>query len=83
MKKYLFFMFVIAFSASLTAQTKPSLNSSDVSKVGLEAVSKEKTDMEGQIINALKKENNPETAASMAKKSGGSDSRSYVINFKR
>jgi len=87
MKKYLIFTFIIAFSASLSAQTMPSLNSSDATKAGLEAVSKEKPDMEGQITNALKKDdglqkeainylkNNPETAvslASMAKKSGGS-----------
>lgn len=87
MKKYLFFMFIIAFSASLSAQTMPTLNSSDAAKAGLEAVAKEKPNMEGQITEALKKDeglqkeainylkNNPETAASvasMAKKNGGS-----------
>ena len=66
----------------------PSLNSSDATKAGLEAVSKENPDMEGQITEALKKDeglqkeainylkNNPETAVSlagMAKKSGGSN----------
>lgn len=80
-------MFIIAFSASLSAQTMPTLNSSDAAKAGLEAVSKEKPNMEGQIKEALKKDeglqkeainylkNNPETAASvanMAKKNGGS-----------
>jgi hypothetical protein len=88
MKKYLFFTFIIAFSVSLSAQTMPSLNSSDATKAGLEAVSKENPDMEGQITEALKKDeglqkeainylkNNPETAVSlagMAKKSGGSN----------
>ena len=87
MKKYLIFTFIIAFSVSLSAQTMPSLNSSDASKVGLEAVSKSTPDMTGQITKALKKDeglqkdainylkNNPETAASvasMAKKSGSS-----------
>ena len=87
MKKYLFFTFVLAFSASISAQTMPSLNSSDATKAGLEAVSKENPDMQGQITKALKKDeglqkdainylkNNPETAASvasMAKKSGSS-----------
>ncbi|MGK0377732.1 MAG: hypothetical protein ACJA1Z_001543, partial [Patiriisocius sp.] len=32
MKKYLIFTFIIAFSASLSAQTMPSLNSSDAKK---------------------------------------------------
>ncbi|MFT4847700.1 MAG: hypothetical protein ACI83B_000221 [Sediminicola sp.] len=88
MKKYLIFTFIIAFSASLSAQTMPSLNSSDAKKAGLEAVSKEKPNMEGQIKDALSKDeglqketinylkNNPDTAksvASMAKKSGGSN----------
>ena len=81
-------MFIVAFSASLSAQTMPSLNSSDATKAGLEAVSKESSNMEGQITKALKKDEglqkeainylkkNPETAASvasMAKKSGGSN----------
>jgi ABC-type proline/glycine betaine transport system substrate-binding protein len=84
MKKYLFFMFIVAFSASMSAQTVPSL--SDAKKAG-ESVSKSTPDMSGQIKEALKKDpglqkeainylkENPETAAtvaSMAKKNGGS-----------
>jgi ABC-type proline/glycine betaine transport system substrate-binding protein len=86
MKKYLFFMFFVAFSATLSAQTMPSLK--DAKKAGLEEVSKSGSDMTGQITEALKKDEglqndaidylkkNPETAASvasMAKKSGGSN----------
>ena len=79
-------MFIVAFSASLSAQTMPSL--SDAKKAGLEEVSKSSPDQKAQITEALKKDEglqketinylkeNPETAASvatMAKKSGGSN----------
>ena len=73
---------------SLSAQTMPSLNSSDASKAGLEAVSKNNPDQTAQIKSALEKDtglqkeainylkNNPDTAKSVAgivKKNGGSN----------
>lgn len=83
MKKYLIFTFILAFSATLSAQTITRLSTSDVKKGALTAVPQE--NMNDQILNALKKDaglqkealnylkNNPETAASvasMAKNSG-------------
>jgi len=80
-------MFIMAFSASLTAQTIPSLDSSDLKKGGLEAVSMENPKMQDQIKTALMKDeglqketikhlkSNPDTAKSltnMAKKNSGS-----------
>ncbi len=88
MKKILFFTFIIAFSASLSAQTMPSLNSSDVTKDSLEAAAKENPEMEAQIKQALMKDeglqketinylkSNPDTTksvTSMVKKNGGSN----------
>lgn len=85
MKKYLIFTFILAFSATLSAQTIPRLSTSDVKKGALTAVPQE--NMRDQILNALKKDaglqkealnylkNNSETAASvasMAKNSGDS-----------
>jgi ABC-type proline/glycine betaine transport system substrate-binding protein len=85
MKKYLFFMFIVAFSASMSAQTMPSL--SDAKDAGMKTVSKSTPDMSSQITEALKKDpglqkeavnylkENPKTAAtvaSMAAKNGGS-----------
>jgi len=87
MKKFLFFTFILVFSVSVSAQTIPSLNSTDAKKAGLEAVSKDNSKMDGQIKNALMKDeglqketikylkSNPDTAKSMVgmdKKSGGS-----------
>ena len=83
MKKYLIFTFILAFSATLSAQTITRLSTSDVKKGALTAVPQE--NMNDQILNALKKDaglqkealnylkNNSETAASvasMAKNSG-------------
>ena len=83
MKKYLIFTFILAFSATLSAQTIPRLSTSDLKKGALTAVPQE--NMRDQILNALKEDaglqkealnylkNNPETAssvASMAKNSG-------------
>ncbi|WP_297708090.1 hypothetical protein [uncultured Eudoraea sp.] len=77
MKKVLFFTFIIAFSASLSAQTVPDVKTSDVQKDGIEAISKENPNMDAQITDALMKDDglqketidylksNPETTKSL------------------
>ena len=77
MKKVLFFAFMMAFSASLSAQTVPGINTSDVKKSGMDAVSKENPNMDAQIKDALMKDeglqketidylkSNPETTKSL------------------
>ncbi|MGB5355927.1 MAG: hypothetical protein WBN11_04460 [Eudoraea sp.] len=77
MKKVLFFTFIMAFSASLSAQTVPGINTSDVKKSGMDAVSKENPNMDAQIKDALMKDeglqketidylkSNPETTKSL------------------
>ena len=54
MRNFLFFTFIIAFSTTLTAQTLPSAG--DLQKGGMEAISKEKPNMDAQIKNALMKD---------------------------
>ena len=54
MKKYLIFTFILAFSATLSAQTIPRLSTSDVKKGALTAVPQE--NMRDQILNALKED---------------------------
>ena len=77
MKKFLFFTFIFAFSASLSAQKLPSVKVSDVKVDGIEAISKGKPSADTQIKKALLKDgdlqkstidyltSNPETAASL------------------
>jgi len=75
MKKILLFTFLLAFSASLSAQKLPSAN--DLKKDGMEAISKENPNLESQIASALMKDeglqneaigflkSNPKTAESL------------------
>ncbi len=68
---------MIAFSTTLSAQTMPTVKTSDLKKTGIEAVSKEKPNMEAQIKSALMKDedlqketikylkSNPETTKSV------------------
>ncbi len=77
MKKVLFFTFIIGFSATLSAQTLPSVKTSDLNKDGIEAISKDTPNMEAQIKEALMKDDdlqkdtidylksNPETTESL------------------
>ncbi len=77
MKLFLSFTLIIAFSMTLSAQTMPSVKASDLKKDGIEAVSKEKPNMEAQIKSALMKDedlqketikylkSNPETTKSL------------------
>lgn len=78
MKKNLFFTFIVAFSTALSAQTLPSVKTSDLKKDGMEALSKDKPNVDSQIKDALMKDedlqketinylkSNPETAKSVA-----------------
>ena len=61
MKNLLFFTFLFAFSASLSAQKLPSAN--DLKKGGMEAVSKENPKLESQIASALMKDEGLQNAA--------------------
>ncbi|WP_034059157.1 hypothetical protein [Lacinutrix jangbogonensis] len=77
MKKILFFTFIFAFSASLSAQQLSKVSASDLKKDGMEAISKEKPNLESQIKSALMKDedlqkdtinylkSNPDTAKSL------------------
>ena len=58
MKKVLFFTIAIAFSAvsSLSAQTMPTVKSSDLTKAGTDAVSKVSSEQTDQIKEALMKD---------------------------
>lgn len=87
MNKFLFFTFIFAFSASLSAQNLSTAKASDLKKDGVEALSKEKPNLDEQIKDALMKDeglqketinylkSNPETVESLAgmvTKNGGS-----------
>jgi hypothetical protein len=77
MKKFLFFTFILAFSVSLSAQTKPSVKVSDMKKDATIAVSQQKPNYDAQITKALMKDeglqkdtidylkSNPETKKSL------------------
>lgn len=89
MKKILFFAIAITFSAvsTLSAQTLPSVKSSDLTKMGTDAVSQVSSDQTNQIKEALMKDkdlqektidhlkSNPDTKDSLmnlaSKNSGG------------
>ena len=88
MNKFLFFTFIFAFSASLSAQNLSTPKASDLKKDGVEALSKEKPNLDEQIKDALMKneglqkatisylKSNPETVESLVgivTKSGGSN----------
>lgn len=88
MKKVLFFTFAMAFTASLSAQIVPSMDSVKEKTEALESVTSDKSDVANQIKGALMKDkdlqaealgylkSNPDTAKSMLKmatKSGGSN----------
>ncbi|MFT5847615.1 hypothetical protein [Psychroserpens sp.] len=76
MNKLLFFTFLFAFTATVSAQKVPS--SKDLKKDALESVSKEKPNIDDQVKEALMKDeglqketidylkSNPETAKSLA-----------------
>lgn len=78
MKKVLFFTFIMAFSATLSAQTLPSVKASDLNKDGIETLAKDNPNVEAQIKDALMKDedlqkdtinylkSNPETTKSLA-----------------
>ena len=78
MKKVLFLMCFIAFSATMSAQTMPSMSTNDMKKVGTEALAKQSPEVEKQIKDALMKDEglqketinylkeNPETTSALA-----------------
>ena len=79
MKKVFILMFAIAFSATAYAQTVPSMKTEDLTKAGVETLSKENPELENQIKEALKKDEglqketinylkeNPETTNALTK----------------
>ena len=79
MRRLLLLVFVMAFSASMTAQTMPSVSTDDVKKVGMEAAADQNPEMEKQIKDALSKDEglqketvdylkkNPETTNAISK----------------
>ena len=88
MNKFLLFTFILAFSASLSAQNLSTPKASDLKKDGVESLSKEKPNLDEQIKDALMKDeglqketinylkSNPETVESLAgmvTKNGGSN----------
>lgn len=78
MKKVFFTVGLLVLTASLSAQTVPSVKSSDLQKSGVEAMAKENPNTDAQIKEALMKDeglqketidflkSNPETAQSLA-----------------
>lgn len=56
MKRLLLLVFVMAFTASLSAQTMPSVSTDDVKKVGMEAAADQNPELEKQITDALSKD---------------------------
>ena len=79
MRRLLLLVFVMAFSASMTAQTMPSVSTDDVKKVGMEAAADQNPELEKQIKDALSKDEglqketvdylkkNPETTNAISK----------------
>jgi len=79
MKRLLLLVFVMAFTASLSAQTMPSVSTDDVKKVGMEAAADQNPELEKQITDALSKDEglqketvnylkeNPETTNAISK----------------
>lgn len=79
MKRLLLLVFVMAFSASISAQTMPSVSTDDVKKVGMEAAADQNPELEKQIKDALSKDEglqketvnylkeNPETTNAISK----------------
>lgn len=79
MKRLLLLVFVMAFTASLSAQTMPSVSTDDVKKVGMEAAADQNPELENQIKDALSKDEglqketvnylkeNPETTNAISK----------------
>jgi transcription termination factor NusB len=79
MKRLLLLVFVMAFTASISAQTMPSVSTDDVKKVGMEAAADQNPELENQIKDALSKDEglqketvnylkeNPETTNAISK----------------
>ena len=79
MKRLLLLVFVMAFTASISAQTMPSVSTDDVKKVGMEAAADQNPELEKQIKDALSKDEglqketvnylkeNPETTNAISK----------------
>ena len=79
MKRLLLLVFIMAFSASISAQTMPSVSTDDVKKVGMEAAADQNPELEKQIKDALSKDEglqketvnylkeNPETTNAISK----------------
>ena len=79
MKPVLLLFFTLVFSAQISAQTVPSLNTNDLKKAGMEAAADSNPELENQIKEALKKDEglqketisylkkNPETTSAIAK----------------
>ena len=72
-------VFVMAFTASISAQTMPSVSTDDVKKVGMEAAADQNPELKNQIKDALSKDEglqketvdylkeNPETTNAISK----------------
>lgn len=56
MKRVLFLFSVLAFSASISAQTVPSLKTDDIKKAGMEVASENNPELDKQIKDALMKD---------------------------
>ncbi len=79
MKKVLILILVMAFSTTVFSQTMPSLTTDDVTKAGVETLSKENPELDNQIKEALQKDEglqketinylkeNPDTANALTK----------------
>ena len=79
MKRLLLLIFVMAFTASISAQTMPSVSTDVVKKAGMEAATEQSPELEQQIKDALMKDEglqketinylkeNPETTNSLSK----------------
>ena len=82
MTKFLVLAFAVLFSASLSAQQLPSVNTSDLKKEGVEALSKEKPSMDAQIKSALMKDEGLQKEAIGYLKSNPDAAKSLMDIFK-
>ena len=79
MRRLLLLIFVMAFTASISAQTMSSVSTDDVKSAGMEAATKQNPELEQQIKDALSKDEglqketvnylkeNPDTASAISK----------------
>lgn len=79
MRRLLLLVVVMAFSASISAQTMPSVSTDDVKNAGMEAAAEQNPELENQIKDALSKDEglqketvnylkeNPETTNAISK----------------